>query len=93
MFVKTIIANGVGGSSRACLFSLGTSFDPLGWLCELLGLRNEVLRWRLINEVQGSSVWENVAEASGFYGAGFRSGGGISTEPVVLTRARDVISA
>ncbi|QDT40934.1 hypothetical protein Pan241w_09930 [Gimesia alba] len=54
---------------------------------------DSALRCRTITEVRMSTVLENRAETSGFDGADFLSGLEISPEPVVLTRARDVISA
>ena len=93
LFVMLIIFRGVGASRGSRIFFLRTSCDPLGTLNEATGKRFEVLRYRLINEVRGSSAWENRAETSGFYGADFHSRTGISTEPVVPTRAPDVISA
>ncbi|QDV49055.1 hypothetical protein Enr17x_10700 [Gimesia fumaroli] len=54
---------------------------------------DQALRCRLIIEVRVSSVLGNRAETSGFYSADILSGFETSPEPVVLTRARDVISA
>lgn len=93
MFVKKIIVNSVVESIESRLFSQQTSCELLGWLSQVLGMRNEAMRCRLITEVQGSSGFENVAETSGFYGAGFHSGSETSTEPVVFSHARDFISA
>ncbi|QDT44034.1 hypothetical protein Pan241w_41390 [Gimesia alba] len=93
MIVKRIFANCVGESRGRCVFSSGMSFDLLGWACDVLGMLNEVLRCRLITEVHRSSGWENRAETSGFDGADDFSGLKRVTEPVVLTHARDVISA
>ncbi|QDV48213.1 hypothetical protein Enr17x_02240 [Gimesia fumaroli] len=93
MFVSRIIVNGVGASMGKRFFFLQSTCDRLGSLYEAPGMRNEALRCRLISEVHRSSGLKNRAETSGFYGADFLSGTGISTESVVLTRARDFISA
>ncbi|QDV49827.1 hypothetical protein Enr17x_18480 [Gimesia fumaroli] len=93
MVVKWIFANSVGESRGRCVFSPGMSCDPPGWSCHVPGMLNEALRCRLKTEVHRSSGLENRAETSGFNHADFLSGTGISTEPVVLTRAPDFISA
>lgn len=93
MFVVRIFVNGVGESSGRCVFSPGMSFDLPGWACHVPGMPNEALRCRLKTEVHRSSGLENRAEISGFDRADFFSGTGISTEPVVISHARDVISA
>lgn len=74
MFVKRIFVKGVCESRGVRIFSPGASCDSLGSFYEALGLRSEGLRCRLINGVHGSSGLENVAETSGFCGAGFLSG-------------------
>jgi hypothetical protein len=93
MFVSKIIVNGVGESMRNRIFRLQTTCDRLGSLYEAPGMRNEALRYRLINEVHGSSNLTNLAETSGFHSADFLSGLKMITESKVLTRAPDFISA
>ena len=48
------------------------------------------VRWRLITEVQVSSVFENLAETSGFYSADFLRSSRASAEPVMFSRATQV---
>lgn len=91
--VMEIIVNGVGESMRSRLLFLRTTLERLRSLYEVTGRWCEVLRCRLISEVRVSRGWEQRAETSRFYGADVLSGSGTSTEPAVLTRAPDVISA
>ncbi|QDV51541.1 hypothetical protein Enr17x_35970 [Gimesia fumaroli] len=93
MFVKNIIVSGVGASRGRRLFCLRTTCDCQGCLYEDQRMRSEALRYRLITEVRASSGLGNLAETSGFYGADFFRALKTTTEPVVLTRAPDVISA
>jgi len=48
------------------------------------------VRCRLITEVQVSSVFENLAETSGFYSADFLRSSRASAEPVMFSRATQV---
>ena len=93
MLVRTIIVTAVGESRGSRFYCLRTTCDRLGCLYEEVGTRCDVLRCRSITEVCASSDLEKRAETSGFYGADFFSDLRTSTEPVVLARVRDVISA
>lgn len=93
LFVKSIFFNGVRVSMGSEKNFWRATCDSLGTSDQEPGSRSEAVRCRLINEVQGSSGFENVPETSGFHGADFLSGSETSVEPVVFSHARDFISA
>ena len=89
MFVNGIFVKGVGESRGLCAFSPGTSFDFLRGASQIMGCCCDALRSALKMGVHGSSDLGNRSETRGFYSADLRTGREISTEPIVLTRARE----
>jgi len=86
-WVIPIFFRGAGVSMGSGDFILRRGDEMLRSEDEWESFRDDSLRCRLITEVRVSTVFQNRAETRAFYSAGFLSDSGISSEPVVFSRA------